>query len=86
LWTWLFVSAVLENEFLFSTIKEFKQVKYIIVVESEKAKKTTNTGWEGKLIQLRKFIEESSEKHLEQLNDLQNDVETIGTISRPNRG
>jgi len=71
-------NMIRENEFLFSRSRAFKKAKYIVVIEPEKAEGGGNVNWEGKLNQLKSFIEESSEKHIQHLKKLQDEVETIG--------
>jgi len=73
-------SMILENEFLFSRIKEFSHAKYILVIEPEKVEGVRNINWEGKITQLRKFIEESSKEHSHRLNILQENVENKGKL------
>lgn len=71
-------NMIRENEFLFSRKITFKKAKYIVVIEPEKAEGGGNVSWEGKLNQLKTFIEESSEKHIYHLKKLQDEIETIG--------
>jgi hypothetical protein len=73
-------NMIRENEFLFSRSRAFKKAKYIVVIEPETAEGGGNVSWEGKLNQLKTFIEESSEKHIAHLKKLQDEVETIGNI------
>mmetsp|Transcript_20406 Transcript_20406/g.20128 ORF Transcript_20406/g.20128 Transcript_20406/m.20128 type:complete len:318 (+) Transcript_20406:1341-2294(+) len=68
-----------ENEFLFSRSRAFKNSKYIIVIEPEKAEGGGNVSWEGRLNQLRIFIQESSEKHIAHLQKLQEEIENIAS-------
>mmetsp|Transcript_24760 Transcript_24760/g.21981 ORF Transcript_24760/g.21981 Transcript_24760/m.21981 type:complete len:209 (-) Transcript_24760:97-723(-) len=70
-------NMIRENEFLFSRSRAFKKAKYIVVIEPEKAEGGGNISWEGKLNQLKTFIEESSQKHIEHLKKLQGEVENI---------
>jgi len=53
-------NMIRENEFLFSRSRAFKKAKYIVVIDPEKAEGGGNVSWEGKLNQLKTFIEESS--------------------------
>jgi hypothetical protein len=71
-------NMIRENEFLFSRTRAFKKAKYIVVIEPEKAEGGGSVSWEGKLNQLKTFIEESSDKHILHLKKLQEEVETIG--------
>ncbi|CAI2381450.1 unnamed protein product [Moneuplotes crassus] len=73
-------NMIRENEFLFSRSRAFRKAKYIVVIEPEKAEGGGNVSWEGKLNQLKTFIEESSEKHISHLKKLQDEVETIATM------
>ena len=74
-------NMIRENEFLFSRTGAFKKAKYIVVIEPEKAEGGGNVSWEGKLNQLKTFIEESSEKHILHLKKLQDEIETIGKLT-----
>ena len=69
-----------ENEFLLSRKRVFKRSKYVIVIEPEKAEGEGKGTWEGKLNQLKTFIEESSEAHISHLKKLQESIENI-TVS-----
>uniref|UniRef100_A0A7S3JKB8 Ion transport domain-containing protein n=1 Tax=Euplotes harpa TaxID=151035 RepID=A0A7S3JKB8_9SPIT len=70
-----------ENEFLFSRSRAFKRAKYIIVIEAEKAEGGSSVSWEGKLNQLKTFIEQSSEEHIAHLKKLQENIDTIAVIA-----
>ena len=70
-----------ENEFLFSRKKVFKRSKYIIVIEPEKAEGEGKGSWEGKLNQLKTFIEESSEAHIGHLKKLEDGIENIASTA-----
>lgn len=74
-----------ENEFLFSRKRAFKRAKYIIVIEPEKAEGGGNVSWEGKLNQLKTFIETSSEDHIGHLKKLQDNVENIAATALDDR-
>ena len=67
-----------ENEFLFSRKRIFKKAKYILVIEPEKAEGVGLTSWEGKINQIKNFIEESTTEHMKQLKKLQSNIEDIG--------
>lgn len=69
---------IIENEFLFSRKKAFHRAKYIIVIEAEKADDKGAVSWEGKLGQLKAFIEQSSDDHILHLKRLQENVQNIG--------
>ena len=68
-----------ENEFLFSRKRNFKKAKYIVVIEPEQAEGSGNTTWEGKLNQLKSFIEQSSDDHICNLRKLQAKIDNIAT-------
>ena len=65
-----------ENEFLFSRRRYFKRSKYIIVIEPEK-RADAGVAWEGKLNQLKNFIEQSSEDHIQHLQKLKDSIKEI---------
>ena len=52
-----FASIIRENEFLVNRHKMFKDVKYIVIVQPEQAEGGVSTSWEGKLNQLKRFLE-----------------------------
>jgi len=74
-------NMIRENEFLFSRSRAFKKAKYIVVIEPETAEGGGGASWEGKLAQLRAFIEESSEKHISHLKKLQEEVDGIASTA-----
>ena len=67
-----------ENEFLFSRKRTFRDAKYIIIIEPERAEDPSLSNWEGDVNELKSYIEESSETHLEELQKLQVRVGTLG--------
>ena len=69
-----------ENEFLFSRKRIFMKAKYILVIEPEKAEDVGLTSWDGKINQIKTFIEDSANEHMKQLKRLQNNIEDIGNI------
>ena len=68
-----------ENEFLFSRKRSFNNAKYIVVIEPEQAEGSGNSSWEGKLNQLKNFIEQSSEDHIQNLRKLQTKIDNIAS-------
>ena len=72
--------VIRENEFLFSRKRVFKKAKYILVIEPEKAEDVGLTSWDGKINQIKTFIEDSANEHMKQLKRLQNNIEDIGNI------
>ena len=67
-----------ENEFLFSRKRKFRKSKYIIVIEPEKkADGIGSAVWEGKLNQLKNFIEQSSDEHIQNLQKLKDNIKSI---------
>ena len=72
-----FVSIIRENEFLVSRKRLFKNTKYIIIIQPEKAEGGVNTTWEGKLNQLKRYLEESSRKHIIHLNQMEKNLDKI---------
>ena len=67
-----------ENEFLFSRKRAFKDAKYIIIIEPEKAEDPGLSTWEGEVNELKSFVEEASDTHLENLQKLQDKIGTLG--------
>ena len=72
-----FACIMRENEFMFNRKRMFKNVKYIVVVQPERAEGGITTSWEGKLNQLKKFLEESSAKHIDHLNKMEKKLEKM---------
>ena len=68
-----------ENEFLFSRKRAFKNAKYILIIEPEKAEDPGLSNWEGEVNQIKQLIEQASEMHSSEIQKLQ---EKIGTISK----
>ena len=68
-----------ENEFLFSRKRAFKNAKYILIIEPEKAEDPGFSNWEGEVNQIKQLIEQASEMHSSEIQKLQ---EKIGTISK----
>lgn len=71
-------NMIRENEFLFNRTSSFKRAKYVIIIEPEKAEGGSNIGWEGRLNQLKGFVEESAQKHVHCLAQLQEELESRG--------
>lgn len=71
-----FSRIIRENEFLISRQNIFKNAKYIVIVQPEKAD-GVSTSWEGKLNQLKRFLEESSRKHIVHLNRMEKKLERM---------
>ena len=67
-----------ENEFLFSRKRTFRNAKYIIIIEPERAEDPSKSSWEGEVNELKSFIEESSLIHLTELQKLQEKINSIG--------
>ena len=72
-----FSSIMRENEFLFSRKRVFNNIKYIIVIQPEKAEGGVTSTWEGKLNQLKRFLEDSSEKHIVHLKKMEKKLEKM---------
>jgi hypothetical protein len=63
-----FSSIMRENDFLFNRESIFKGCKYIIVIDTEKAEGEQDGDWEGRVNELKKFLDESSQKHMVDMN------------------
>ena len=63
-------SIMVENEFLINRERLFGEVKYIIVIEEDKAEQS-ETSWDGKLQKLKDYIYGSVSKQNKILNELQ---------------
>jgi hypothetical protein len=72
-----FASIMRENEFIVSRKRIFKGIKYMVVVQPEKAEGGVTTSWEGKLNQLKRFLEDSSEKHIVHLRKMEKKMEKM---------
>mmetsp|Transcript_12932 Transcript_12932/g.14849 ORF Transcript_12932/g.14849 Transcript_12932/m.14849 type:complete len:237 (+) Transcript_12932:5334-6044(+) len=66
-----FACIMRENEFMFSRKRVFNGVKYIVVIKPERAEGGITSSWEGKLNQLKRFLEESSAKHITHLKKME---------------
>ena len=65
-----FTSIMRENDFLFDRNSIFKKVKYIVIIDPEKAEGANQSDWEGRVNQLKRFLDESSKKHIVDLNKM----------------
>ena len=74
------VSMILENEFLISRQRTFNNAKYIVIIEPEKVERK-NVSWDGKLGQLKNYIEQTSLEHTRKLKSLQEYIDSIGNIA-----
>lgn len=72
-----FASIMRENEFMFNRKKVFGRSKYIIIVQPEQAEGGVTSSWEGKLNQLKRFLEDSSAKHIEHLLKMERKLEKM---------
>lgn len=68
-----------ENEFLFSRRLFFRNAKYIVVIKPETAESGGSGSWEGKLNQLKHFLMDSAQQHVEKLEILDKTVDKIFT-------
>ena len=53
-----------ENEFIFSREKYFRKIKYIVAIHQEKAEGVKPISWEGKLNQLKNYIDRTSKENM----------------------
>jgi len=70
-----FCNIIRENEFTMSRKRLFSGIKYMIIVQPETNEGGVTTSWEGKLNQLKRFLEESSNKHVQHLNRMEKKLE-----------
>lgn len=70
-----------ENEFLFHRNLFFRGAKYIVIIKPETAESGSNVSWEGKINQLKTFLEESSNQHIKDLKDLDNVLDKAFTAT-----
>ena len=66
---------ICENEFILNRWLLFRHAKYLIVIDQEQAEGQSG-GWDGKLNQLKTFMEEAAAKHIEQLKKMDDNLET----------
>lgn len=67
-----------ENQFLFSRKRAYKNAKYILVIEPERAEDPGLSSWEGEVNELKTSIETASQTHMEELQILQERVGGLG--------
>lgn len=72
-----FASIMRENEFLINRKSLFRGIKYMVIVQPEKAEGGVTTSWEGKLNQLKRFLEDSSDKHIVHLKRMEKKLEKM---------
>ena len=72
-----FCSIIRENEFVMNRGRTFKGIKYIIIIQPETNEGGVTTSWEGKLNQLKRFLEDSSRKHIIHLNKMEKKLEKM---------
>lgn len=72
-----FSSIMRENEFMISRKRLFRGIRYMVIVQPEKAEGGITTSWEGKLNQLKRFLESASEKHIIHLKKMEKKLEKM---------
>ena len=72
-----FTNIMRENEFLIPKRLLYKNTKLIVIVQPEKAEGGTTSNWEGKLNQLKRFLEDSSSKHIAHLKKMEKRLERM---------
>ena len=72
-----FCSIIRENEFVMNRGRTFKGIKYIVIIQPETNEGGVTTSWEGKLNQLKRFLEDSSRKHIIHLNKMEKKLEKM---------
>lgn len=70
-----FAGIMVENELLLDRGKVFKDAKYIIVVQEEKADEST-ASWEGRLQYLKKFMDKAVDEQKKLLDGLEKSIST----------
>lgn len=68
-----------ENQFLFSRKRAYKNAKYILVIEPERAEDPGLSSWEGEVNQLKLLIEQATEIHSGEIQRLQDKISIIAT-------
>ena len=69
-----------ENEFMFSRKRHFKNAKYIMIIEPEKAEEEGSSTWEGEVNMFKSFAEETSNTHINNLQKLSDKVGSLGIV------
>jgi ABC-type multidrug transport system fused ATPase/permease subunit len=72
-----FCQMMRENEFLIRRNRVFSNEKYIVIIKPESADENVSSSWEGKLQQLKKFVVDSSQEHLDELSKMQRRMEIM---------
>lgn len=72
-----FTNIMRENAFMIPKSLLYRDTKYIIIVQPEKAEGGTTSSWEGKLNQLKRFLEVSSAKHILHLKRMEKKLEKM---------
>ena len=75
---------ITENYFLFPWKTFYKKAKYIIVITPEAANDGDDS-WQGRLHQLKNFLEESATEHTQSLQRLDKNIERIFATSVEDR-
>ena len=68
-----------EHFFLLNRRSTFKNAKYIIVLKQETTQQDSGSSWEGKMNQLKKFFETSSNDHISSLKKLDKQLDKVFT-------
>jgi len=68
-----FAGIMVENELLFNRSKVFKDAKYIIVIQEEKADESS-ASWEGRLQYLKKFMDKAVVQQKKLLDKLEKSI------------
>jgi len=66
-----------ENEFMFSRFDEFKRAKYVIVIEPQIVDNQSEENWDGQFNELKKLIQKASDKHIEHINSLDENIDEL---------
>jgi hypothetical protein len=72
-----FTNIMRENAFMIPKSLLYKDTKYIIIVQPEKAEGGTTASWEGKLNQLKRSLENSSTRHILHLKKMEKKLERM---------
>ena len=70
-----------ENEFLFSREKYFRKIKYIVAIHLEKTEGVKQISWEGKLNQLKNYIDRTSKENMIYLTKFKEEMERSTSIA-----
>ena len=60
-----------------SRFDEFKRAKYVIVIEPQIVDNQSEENWDGQFNELKKLIQKASDKHIEHINSLDENIDEL---------